>query len=273
MSDLRAITERIEREEFARGHIGPGEQPATPRPAATLILAWPDPLTTGYQVLLLERPRTARFAAGAYVFAGGVIDPADAEADALSLLPSHHRATEGPALVAALRELFEETGILLADVAVDPEEARSARAGLLSGELSFADASHRLGATFTDLRVAYHSRWVTPARFARRYDTRFFLALPTTHTETPPPPELTSELAGDVWLSPGRAVDLFRRGELPMLFPTRSTLQALAAEPDLEALLARCAAREPSPVEPRLLVRGDMVRPVLPGEPDYEEAT
>ena len=272
MSDLRAITEKIEREEFARGHIGPDDEPTTPRPAATLILTWPHATTAGYRVLLLKRPDTARFAAGAYVFAGGVIDPTDSEAAALNLLPPALRAPEGSALVAALRELFEETGILLSDRAVSPGEARAVRTGLLEGELSFARAVQRLGATFDSLRAAYLSRWVTPARFSRRYDTRFFLARPADTTGNRPAPELTAELAGDIWLTPAEAVDRFRHGRLPMLFPTRSTLQALAREPDLDALLARCADWSPEPVEPRLLVRGDTVRPVLPGDPDFDEA-
>lgn len=273
MSDLRAVTERIEREEFARGHIEPGDTPATPRSAATLVLAWPEPVGTGYRVLLLERPRTARFAAGAYVFAGGVIDEADSDEAALSLLPPEHRDPEGHALVAALRELFEETGILLADGPVDGTEARAVRAALLAGELSFAGAAARLAASFERLRAGYLSRWVTPKRFARRYDTRFFLARPTLASSGPPFAELTEELVGDVWLTPREAVRRFEAGELPMLFPTRSTLQALADEPELEGLLERCRARVPRPIEPRLLVRGDTVRPVLPGDPDFEEAT
>jgi recombination protein RecT len=273
LSDLQEITERIEREEFARGHIAPGEKPATPRPAATLILAWAEPSTTDYRVLLLKRPDTARFAAGAYVFAGGVIDESDSEKDAIDLLPPRLRAPQGHALVAALRELFEETGILLADGPVKGEEARAARGDLLNGELSFAGAARRLGATFTDLQARYLSRWVTPARFARRYDTRFFLARPSASFTDLPTPELTDELTGDVWIAPVEAVRRFARGEFPMLFPTRSTLQALSQEPDLDTLLENCAGDEPEPVEPRLLVRGDSVRPVLPGEPGFEEAT
>ena len=87
MSDLRRATERIEREEFARGHIGPDEEPVEPRRAATIVVAWAPPGAAPYRVLLLQRPDSARFAAGAYVFAGGVIDEADGSPEALSLLP------------------------------------------------------------------------------------------------------------------------------------------------------------------------------------------
>ncbi len=115
MTDLEKVTERIEREEFARGHIDPGEEPSVPRPAATTIVACARSRSAEYRVLLLRRPDTARFAAGAYVFAGGVIDAEDAAASAVALLPERLRRVEAPAAVAALRELFEETGFLPAD--------------------------------------------------------------------------------------------------------------------------------------------------------------
>ncbi len=270
MSNMRHVTERIEREEFARGHIAPGDTPAVPRPAATIVLAWPEPGTTTYRVLLLKRPDTARFAAGAYVFAGGVIDEADGTPEALCLLPPDLRQPEGPAAVAALRELFEETGFLIADRPVNAERAARVRGSLLRGELGFAEAAAELGATFRNVRAAYLSRWVTPARFARRYDTRFFLTI--LDAETPPDPELTQELVGHVWITPAEAVRAFAAAELPMLFPTLSTLQQLTEETDIGALLTSCRGSEPEAVEPRLVVRGDSVRPVLPGDSEYDEA-
>ncbi len=269
MSDLRDITERIEREEFARGHIEPGETPVPPRSAATLVLAWAGRTEPTYQVLLLRRPETARFAPGAYVFAGGVLDPEDAEPEALDLLPPSLREPEGPAMVAALRELFEETGFLLSDRPVDEAEARRARTSLLSGDASLAEVAADLGATFHGLRAAYMSRWVTPARFARRYDTRFFVA--SLSGPEPPTPELTPELAGHIWLQPAEAVRRFIAGELPMLFPTRCTLQALAEHPGVEQVFASLADAVPEAIEPRLVVRGDSVRPVLPDDPEYGE--
>ncbi len=270
MSDLRRATERIEREEFARGHIDRGEQPARPRPAATIITAWSPPTDGPYQVLLLRRPDTARFAAGAYVFAGGVVDDADSSLAALDLLPAALRETEAPAAVAALREMFEETGLLPSDRPLDSRAAAEVRARVLAGDIDFADAALSLGATFQNLRAAYMSRWVTPARFARRYDTRFFLTILAGGER--PIPELTEELSGFLWIAPAEAVRRFAAGELPMLFPTRSTLQDLAGEPDLARLLEKFHGHVPQPLEPRLLVRGDTVRPVLPGEPGYDEA-
>jgi len=270
LSGVRRATERIEREEFARGHIGPGEKPAEPRPAATIVVAWTAPDNAPYRVLLLRRPDTARFAAGAYVFAGGVIDDSDGTREALDLLPSRLREPQGEAAVAALREMFEETGILPSDRPVDLRVSKRVRSQLLIGEIDFAEAAVLLGASFLDLRAAYLSRWITPARFARRYDTHFFVTV----LEAPgaPSPELTDELAGYLWITPADALRKFAADELPMLFPTRSTLEALAGETDLGRLLEKCHGRTPQPIEPRLLVREDSVRPVLPGDPAYDEA-
>jgi len=270
LSDLLRATERIEREEFARGHIGPDEQPAVPRPAATIVMAWSPPDDGPYQVLLLRRPDTSRFAAGAYVFAGGVIDEADGSPEALELLPVALCGKDGAAAVAALREMFEETGFLPGDEAVDEGRAAEVRERLLAGECDFAAAAATLGVTFQDLRAATLSRWITPARFARRYDTRFFLTV--LESPEPPTPQLTDELDGYLWIAPADAVRKFSAGELPMLFPTRKTLQALSAETDLARLLQKLEGHEPEGIEPRLLVRGDSVRPVLPGDPEYEEA-
>ena len=85
-------------------------------------------------------------------------------------------------------------------------------------------------------------------------------------------PDLTSELAGFLWISPGEAVDRFREGRLPMLFPTRTTLGTLAEHESLEHVFASCRARPVESITPRLLIRGDSVRPVLPGDPDWDEA-
>jgi 8-oxo-dGTP pyrophosphatase MutT (NUDIX family) len=166
--------------------------------------------------------------------------------------------------------MFEETGFLPGDRPVDERRASEVRERLLAGECDFATAAATLGATFRDMRAAYLSRWITPARFARRYDTRFFLTV--LEAPEPPTPRLTDELDGYLWISPADAVRRFAAGELPMLFPTRRTLQALSGEKDLDVLLEKLEGHQPEGIEPRLLVRGDSVRPVLPGDPEYEEA-
>jgi len=254
-------SQRIEREEFARGHIAAGQSPVEPRPAATLVLVRPgasDPL----EVLLLRRPERARFAAGAYVFAGGVVDPADGRAGLEPRLGPDVTRAELPALTAALREGFEETGLLPADGLPDAAELAEGRRALLAGEAEFGTLLERWDLEFRGLRVAYLSRWVTPARLSRRYDARFFVAL---HRGGEPDlaPE---ELVAWTWLAPAEALRRFEAGDLPMLFPTRTTMEELSAFSDPDELFGWARDREVSPIRPRLRVEDGVVTPVLPDE-------
>ncbi len=257
--------EHLERLELSRGHIPPGSEPVEPRPAATIITA--RRCNTGFEVLLLKRPDTARFAAGVFVFAGGVVDAADHGDTLLETLPPGFAGHERAALAAGLRELFEETGFLLSDEPVSPADADRVRRDLLSGTTSFTDIVTQMRISFRSLRVAYIGRWVTPVNLARRYDAHFFL------TEAPgDDPQLTGELTGHVWLQPAEAVHRFETGDLPMLFPTRRTLEDLARFAGLDEALDAYVNRQVEAVIPRLLVRGDSVVPVLPGDPGFEEA-
>ena len=266
----RAVTDRIEREEFARGNIGAEETPARPRAAATIVLGRPA-VGAGFEVLLLKRPSTSRFAAGAYVFPGGKIDEGDSDDGLLPRMPTTGRDAEPAAVLAALRELFEETGLLLADRRPTPADEAAVRRALLADQLTFGDVVREYDLRFNETHVCYFARWITPARFARRYDTRFFLAeLPAERHDFEP--DLTDEIAGATWVAPDRAVELFRTGRLPMLFPTRVTLQALSEFAAIESVFERYATHSVEPVTPRLLIRGDSIRPVLPGDPEYEEA-
>lgn len=268
----RSVTERIEKEEFSRGHIGADEKPAEPRAASTIVLARDGEDPAGeFEVLLLKRPSSSRFAAGAFVFPGGTIDPGDGDDRLASRLPRTGPDAEPEAVLAALRELFEETGLLLTNEHPDTAELASIRRELLEGGRSFGASLEQHDLSFASLDVCYFARWVTPSRFARRYDTRFFLtALPSNRAGFEP--HLTEEIADYTWLSPARAVESFRAGRLPMLFPTRVTLQALAEFGSVDEMFEVFGSRCIEKLTPRLLIRGDTVRPVLPGDPDYDEA-
>ena len=265
----RTVLEQVEREEFARGHIAPDADPVTPRPAATIVLARRG--NEPFEVLLLQRPDTSRFAAGAYVFPGGAIDPGDAGEVALPAVPGVAGELERSALVAAVRELFEETGVLLADrsgaeTADLPSVLRSVRGDLLANRVAFPELAAALGLTFDDLEVAYFARWITPARLARRYDTHFFMAVSRGEE-----PELTAEHTDYSWATPGEALERFHCGRLPMLYPTLKTMETLAGFKSLEAAFEAFSSRRVEPIFARLIVRGDEIRPVMPGDPDYEQ--
>lgn len=259
-------SERIERRELRRGHIGPGEEPAEPRPAATLVLGRGE--GRDLELLLLRRPEEARFGAGAWVFPGGVVDPGDREAELAARLGPEATGSEPAFLAAAIRECFEETGLLPADRLPPWEERKEAREELLAGRIDLPGILERWELTFRELRAAYFARWVTPARLAHRYDARFFLA----EHRGGVPRLIRGEHTDARWIDPDRALERYGAGELPMLFPTRKTVEALAGFATLDEALGSFREREVRPIRPRLLVEEDRVVPVLPGDPGYERA-
>lgn len=260
-------TRRLERREFERGHVRPGEEPAEPLPAATVVVARPG--ADGLEVLLLRRPEASTFAAGAWVFAGGRVDPGDRDPEVAERIDPRAADGEPEALAAAARELWEETGLLLAEGAgaLDRERRRGGRRRLLSDGASFAGVARELDLRLPGAAVAYFARWITPERLSRRYDTRFFLA-----RHPGGEVELTREHTDAAWIAPDRALERFAAGELPLLFPTRKTLERLRGFPDPEAAVRELRAETVEPVRPRLLVRDDGVVPLLPGDEGYEQA-
>lgn len=260
-------TRRLERREFERGHVDPGEAPPEPLPAATVVVARAG--DDGMEVLLLRRPEETTFAAGAYVFAGGRIDPGDREPDLLGRVDAGRADGEPEALVAAARELWEETGLLMARPGGDEDPSRlaTARGELVRGETPFGRLAAGLDLVFPRRPVAYFARWITPEKLSRRYDTRFFLCRDPGGSV-----ELTGEHTDAVWLRPDRALDRFAAGDLPLLFPTRKTLEHLEVFPDAATAIRELRSAAVEAVRPRMLVRDDGVKPVLPGEEGYEDA-
>lgn len=213
--------------------------PATPREASTVVLTRPGP--QGLEVLLTRRPDTMAFAAGLHVFPGGALDPADrdprlaarsalAPAAAAGALGDRRAGAEALAFyVAAVRELFEEAGVLLAERAggapLEPgREALAMRTEVAGGRLAWVDLCERFDLRLrTDLMV-YLGRWITPASMPRRFDTRFFAA-------ALPPGQHAHALEGEVekleWMTPREALDALRAGRLKMWLPTSTTLHHL----------------------------------------------
>ncbi|HEY2668897.1 MAG TPA: NUDIX hydrolase [Rugosimonospora sp.] len=227
------------------------EPVARPRPAATVLL-----LRSPFEVYLVRRAATMVFAGGMYAFPGGTVDPRDAATDLDWVAPPERLglpAAEARAVVcAAVREVFEETGVLLAgpsadtvlaDVStVDWEDARHA---VEAREVGFAELLRDRGLVLRGDLLAAWSRWITPEFEPRRYDTYFFVArLPegqlTRHIGT--------EASHSLWAAPAETLDL------PMLPPTRVTLDQLARHGGIEAALAAAAHRDAvNPVRPRLV--------------------
>jgi 8-oxo-dGTP pyrophosphatase MutT (NUDIX family) len=231
---------------FAERLGQPGFAPAEPRPAATVVLLRDAP--GGPEALLLRRPKRSSFAAGAWVFPGGVVDAADAE----PALAARSRGPDPDAwarrlgladpaeafgfVVAALREAWEETGILLAEPEAEEPDAgklHRARIDLLSGVLSLAAMAERERLLLATEDLLYIAHWITPEPEPRRYDTRFFLARVGAGAEC----ELHGEeLKESRWVRPADAVAAYRAGELLLLPPTVHTLDRLAGFGSLEEL-------------------------------------
>lgn len=245
--------------------MNPASNAVTPRPAATVVVATQAP--AGLELLLLQRPGDARFGAGAWAFPGGAIDEDDARATWADRLPG---AGEAAACVAALRELFEETGIIPAPLrGCGPDALVEARHALLSERIRFSQVAERLELDFSSTRIAYFARWITPRGAALRFDTRFFfLSL----EERPRRVSLTREHEAAIWTTPASALRRFSAGRLPMMFPTARTIDRLAGFRSVEDAMMALSGVHVEPALVRLGIGEKGVTPLAPGDPGYDES-
>jgi 8-oxo-dGTP pyrophosphatase MutT (NUDIX family) len=250
----RGLAERAR--EFAAG----GLSPAVPRDAATVILLRHAP---GLEAFLLRRTAAMEFAPGAYVFPGGAVDERDAApaigetswagpspadfGDMLGVPPDRARAL----VCAAVRETFEESGVLLAgpspaDLVPDGTVLVQDRRSLLDGSLSLGELLSRRGLLLrADLLIPW-ARWVTPEASPRRFDTWFFAAaLPSGQTAGlaaaagPAARAVPGESESGTWLRPAAALQAARARQITLLPPTAVTLAELAAHHDVASILAQ----------------------------------
>ncbi len=230
-------------------------EPRKPKPAATVILlrqAEPH----GFEVFLTRRPDGMPFLGGMYCYPGGTVTQDDYTprmvARCSGLTPQQARKTLGATYspleaigfwIASVREVFEEVGVLLAveesgkPLSMDASRIKrlaEEHAALLAKSISFCDLLEREGLVCDLASLAHFSHWQTPSQIRMRFATRFFLApLPQGQT----PLATSYEVAHSFWLTPDRAIQLFNRGELPMIFPTFAGLRTLADFSTLESVL------------------------------------
>jgi 8-oxo-dGTP pyrophosphatase MutT (NUDIX family) len=238
-----------------------GRAPAEPKRASTVVLL--RDAAPGFEAYLLRRVATMAFAASMYVFPGGAVDPRDE-----AVLPGWAGPTPGDwarrldlpeataraVVCAAVREVFEESGVLLAgpdgatvvgDVSGNAWEA--ARVALVARGVGFAEFLATEGLVLrSDLLVPW-SRWITPEFEPRRYDTYFFVALL-------PAGQVTRDVGGEadrtVWVRPGDALD----GRFALMPPTQHTLSGLAGYGSLHDVFTAAGEREPAtPFRPRFV--------------------
>jgi 8-oxo-dGTP pyrophosphatase MutT (NUDIX family) len=223
------------------------------RDAATLLLVRDTP--TGLEVFMVERPGAADFG-GMHVFPGGKVDIDDASVAAHCVALTDAAASEQLGIAhggmafwsAAIREAFEEAGVLLAyhgeqliDLSDDTTRDRFAdhRDAVHKGNLSIVALCEREQLRLATDRVHYFSHWITPLGPPRRYDTRFFLAHMPENQETA---HHEHELEDGVWIRPVDALAHYEAGRWTMIFPTLTTLQSLARHTTVSALEAAVLA-------------------------------
>jgi 8-oxo-dGTP pyrophosphatase MutT (NUDIX family) len=243
---------------------GEGGPPPVPRVAATVVLL--RPAAGGFEAYLLRRAASMAFASGVYAFPGGGVDPADAAADLGWAGPPPEEwarrlgrpAGEAQAVVcAAVREVFEEAGVLLAGgiAGLGGDELEGDRVRLVRHEVHLAEVLARRGLVLRSDLLGAWARWVTPEFETRRFDTYFFVAaLPAGQL----PRDVSGEADLTMWVRPAEAVARYEAGRIAMLPPTVVMLRELAAYPDIAGVLAAAADRDAATaVTPRVEVAAD----------------
>jgi 8-oxo-dGTP pyrophosphatase MutT (NUDIX family) len=270
----------------ARAFATGGLAPAVPRDAATVILIRQ---AFGVEVFLLRRTRALEFAPGACVFPGGSVDERDADpaiaetgwvgpspadlGDLLRISPDRARAL----VCAAVRETFEESGVLLAgpSPAEVQAEADSAalirdRHALLSGSVSLGELLRRRGLMLRADLLTPWAHWITPEASPRRFDTWFFAAaLPAGQRAAlgGQSPRGEGESDSGTWWRPSAALEAARAGEITLLPPTAVTLAELTAHQDVAGVLAE--RRVITPLLPTVVVEDERAWLTMPQGIEY----
>ncbi len=214
-------------------------EPVPTRAAATVILMRDTP--QGPELLMTRRSPKASFAPGAYVFPGGGIDPADTEAHAIAARRPGQADVPLTQAIAAIRESFEELGVLLARHA-DGRFADTADIAGLDRHAPFAAQCRERGLTLAADQVFVLAHWTTDRDLPRRFEVPFLVARMPEGQE---PVADEAEQFEPVWVRPADALERHRAGQFFMIFPTIRTLERLKSFASVQALLDACASEQP----------------------------
>jgi len=257
--------------------------PAVPAPAATLVLLRDRP-GGGCETLLIRRHEKSRFAAGDFVFPGGKLEPEDAPDDPARWCGGLSAADAARALglpdgaralaywVAAIREAFEEVGILLArtadgaPAALDGPRWLDYRRACQRDHRAFRDMLRAERLTLDAGALVHFAHWITPEENPVRFDTRFFAAA------TPPGQEAAPderEITAVRWMTPAEALAARETGEISLRRPTMANLALIDGARTTAAALRALSGRVVAPIRPRIVVENGVQRALLPGDPGW----
>jgi len=264
--------------------MDPTSEIAPARPASTLM-ALRD-TTQGIEVLMVKRNRAASFMGGVWVFPGGGVD-ADDDGE---ILRSHARGrTEEETSaqlgidagglgfwISAVRELFEESGLLLASfvdgtpIALEGavgERFAAHRAAINRRERSFEEVVVAEDLVL-DLAAIHHvDHWITPEAEKKRFDTHFFIARAP---EGQAPLHDEGETVAAAWVTPADALDRHRAGEIRIVLPTIRNLRIIEAASSVQDLVARSSELSARPtVMPRMIMEADGPTLLAPDDEGY----
>jgi 8-oxo-dGTP pyrophosphatase MutT (NUDIX family) len=246
--------------------------------AATIIVYRTKPTN---QIFMVRRHSKASFMANAMVFPGGRLDEADGDPRWLSHVEvvtntdEDNTAVPWPLHVAAIRETFEEAGVLLANregKALEPNSPvgrvlfGDARRALNAGDTSFLSLCEEYQLNLTLPCLTYYSRWITPVIEKRRFDARFFSA-PVPALQTPLHDQ--KETTHGAWLAPAEALALYGSDQIQLAPPTLRILTELSND---WTSINRAAMGASVPMAPQAIQEDDELHLVLPGDPQYVPA-
>ncbi|MBC7649890.1 MAG: NUDIX domain-containing protein, partial [Vitreoscilla sp.] len=220
----------------------PTREPVPLRNAATVLLLRDGANgVKGIEVLMTRRSMTASFAPGAYVFPGGGIDAADSAAHNQSTRRTTQSDLHLTQAIAAIRESFEELGVLLAKHA-DGSHVTTADIAALDRKTPFAAQCKARGLTLAGSDVFVLAHWVTDRDLPRRFDVPFLVARMPEGQE---PVADESEQFEPEWIRPADALARHAAGNFLIIFPTIRTLERLQHYPTVDAVLTACASEKP----------------------------
>ena len=260
-----------------------------PRDAATVILVR-DNRRKPFELFLMRRHKKQNFMGGAFVYPGGALDKADCDKEltqymdgisiSQAILSLNEPETPEEKVMglffAAVRETFEESGVLLADVTVNPSNPDESRAlaehlngyrdRIHDGELSLKDFAVKENFRYALDHLIPLARWITPEVESRRFDTRFFIARIPRHQK---PYHDDIEMVESLWLTPEEALAKNANREIMLMPPTLKTIEEISAFSSVDELFEAVSKEKIAPILPQAFQAEKGFGVMLPHDPEY----